>query len=142
MNEKAINYGKSVTAIFDALVSAGVDTEEALGCLEAPEALVLYGINDDNADDRLYQLLAAQLSDEQLAAFKSQLEDAIKLYDDPERANQRLVEDFITASCMQGTPPEEMAEDVAKIMEALKNGEEIKIPRMEDTWYADGAHGS
>ena len=32
MNEKAINYGKTVTAIFDALVSAGVDTEEALGC--------------------------------------------------------------------------------------------------------------
>lgn len=140
MTTRVINYGKAVASVFDALISAEIDKEEWLGGFVCTGSLIIYKADDRYPEERIYRLLAEALDYEQFEAFKGELTDTVGHFDDTERENERTVEDFITAGEMMGMPPDEMSEDVAKIIRALKNGEEIKPPRMEDVWDLPETH--
>ena len=131
-----INYGKSIISICDALISAGVDLNQDLKCIETAEAICLFSSDDINGIDRIYQLVADSLDKDLLIDFKEQLEAAIKNYD----GTEEQIPAFIIAAMMNGSSDEEILSDVAQLIEAQNDGKELTVPRMEDVWDNDNIH--
>lgn len=131
-----INHGKSIISIYDALVSAGVDPNKDLRCIETAEAICLFSSDDINGIDRIYQLVADSLDKDLLIDFKEQLEAAIKNYD----GTEEQIPAFIIAAMMNGSSDEEILSDVAQLIEAQNDGKELTVPRMEDVWDNDNIH--
>lgn len=131
-----LNVGKTMTAVSDACLTAGINLEASVSVIYGVESAAIIQSHPDDVEDgdnstnlmNAFRLLARELDTETLTQFKEQLEQALG------RTDGDAMNDFIDAAAMMGMTDKELAAD----LETIKNS--THIPTMDEMWDKEETH--